>query len=316
MCTSGEAGGVSSGAPRIDYDSPVALRAFLEGAGLAMSKRFGQNFLVSRQARERVLAELSLGAEKGKGAREGEPVWEIGPGIGAMTAMILDAGFELSAFEIDHGFVRVLERSFGERSNFRLHVGDFLDTWEAGDRPAAILGNLPYNAAASIIAAIIEGFDLPLAEGGPTGGLPRRMVFTVQKEAAQRMAAKPGTKDYAAFSVLCGAACKVRLAFDLGAGSFWPPPKVTSTVVVMEPRQDPILPGERRAFSSFVRATFASRRKTLKNNLKAVGRTEEEILAGLSAIGAVPEIRAEALAPGELAALFKAMKPLLSSPAD
>jgi 16S rRNA (adenine1518-N6/adenine1519-N6)-dimethyltransferase len=222
-----------------------------------MSKRLGQNFLVNRKARERVLAELR--------AEAGHCVWEIGPGIGAMTAMALDQALAVTAFEIDHGFARLLRRVFDGRPGFRLVEGDFLET-RPGEISAAeappdrVFGNLPYSAANAIVAALLEG-----------GPLAPRMVFTVQKEAALRMAAKPGPKDYSAFSVLCTSACRVRLAFDLGAGSFWPAPRVTSTVVVLEPRADPICPGDRVGFSRFVRASFSSRRKTLRNNLKAAG---------------------------------------------
>lgn len=261
-----------------------------------MSKRFGQNFLISRGARQRVLAELALSAELSLSAAPSPSIWEIGPGLGSMTALALEAGIAVTAFEIDHGFARLLRRFFEGRPGFELVEGDFLDTWAArlaaGPAPDRIFGNLPYSAANAIVAALIEG-----------GLLPPRMVFTVQKEAALRMAAKPGSKDYSAFSVLCTSACKVRLAFDLGAASFWPRPNVTSTVVVMTPRPEPVAADDRRGFSTFVRAAFSSRRKTLKNNLRAAGRSEEEVVATLQALGIRPDVRAEALSPEELAAV-------------
>jgi 16S rRNA (adenine1518-N6/adenine1519-N6)-dimethyltransferase len=275
------------------YDSPSSLKAFLEAEGLAMSKRFGQNFLVNRGARERVLAELN--------AEPGAPVWEIGPGIGAMTTLALEAGLDMTAFEIDHGFARVLTRTFSAHPSFRLVEGDFLDTWMAeleaeGRPPERIFGNLPYSAANAIVAALLEG-----------SLVPPRMVFTVQKEAALRMAAKPGVKDYSAFSVLCSSVCRVRLAFDLGASSFWPVPKVTSTVVVLTPRPDPVAALDRRGFSAFVRTAFSSRRKTLKNNLRAAGRSEVEVAAALEGLGIRADVRAEALRPEELAAVHAAL---------
>ena len=148
-----------------------------------------------------------------------------------------------------------------------------------------------------IVASLVEG-----------GMIPGRMVFTVQKEAAQRMAAVPGTKDYSAFSVLCTSACRVRIAFDVGSSSFWPTPKVVSSVVSLEPRKDPILAGDRLGFSAFVRAAFSSRRKTLRNNLKAAGRAfGDELSEALRGIGAAEDARAEALAPEELAAVFRAL---------
>lgn len=284
-----------------EYDSPASLRRFLEGEGLAMAKRLGQNFLIDRRQRERILAET--------GATPGSAVWEIGPGIGAMTSLALDAGLGVTAFEIDHGFVRVLRRLFGERESFRLVAGDFLDTWraEADSRglPGVVFGNLPYSAASAMIAALLEQ-DRP----------PHRMVFTVQKEAAARMAAKPGTKDYSAFSILCTSNYRVRAAFDLGSSSFWPAPNVTSSVVVFVPRPDPVMAGDRRGFSAFVRACFSSRRKTMRNNLKSGAGLPEGcprdvdalLVASLNRLGRPPDARAEALPPEELASVYRDLK--------
>jgi 16S rRNA (adenine1518-N6/adenine1519-N6)-dimethyltransferase len=271
-----------------------------------MSKRFGQNFLVNRDSRERILSELK--------ATPGMRVWEIGPGIGAMTAQALESGLSLTAFEIDHGFSRLLARVFGGNRSFKLVEGDFIDTWkaelEAAGPPDRIFGNLPYNAANAIVASLIEG-----------GLIPPRMIFTVQKEAGLRMTAVPGTKDYSAFSVLCTSACRSKLAFDLSSKSFWPAPRVTSTVVRMEPRRDPVAADDRAGFSTFVRALFSSRRKTLRNNLRAaapalgplVGRGDgaslEAVLdEALPSLGIRPDVRAEALKPEQLAAVFAALK--------
>jgi 16S rRNA (adenine1518-N6/adenine1519-N6)-dimethyltransferase len=271
-----------------------------------MSKRFGQNFLVNRNSRERVLEELK--------AESGMRVWEIGPGIGAMTALALDAGLAVTAFEIDHGFSRLLTRIFSDRPSFKLVEGDFIDTWKvelaASGPPDRIFGNLPYSAANAIVASIIEG-EL----------LPPRMIFTVQKEAGLRMIAVPGTKDYSSFSVLCTSACKSKLAFDLGASSFWPAPRVTSSVIRMLPRRDPVAAGDRAGFSAFVRALFSSRRKTLRNNLRAaagalgpvLGRGDGSSLdaaaaAALEVLGIRADVRAEALRPEELAAIYAALK--------
>jgi 16S rRNA (adenine1518-N6/adenine1519-N6)-dimethyltransferase len=292
--------------PPPDYDSHQSLQALLAAEGLAMSKRFGQNFLVNRDSRERILAELK--------AEAGMRVWEIGPGIGAMTAMALKAGLRVTAFEIDHGFSRLLSRIFGGEDSFKLVEGDFIDTWkaelEAGGAPDRVFGNLPYNAANAIVASLIEG-----------GLIPPRMIFTVQKEAGLRMTAVPGTKDYSAFSVLCTSACRSKLAFDLSSKSFWPAPRVTSTVVRMEPRRDPVAADDRAGFSTFVRALFASRRKTLRNNLRAAGPVLGPLLGRgdgssleavlddvLPELGIRADVRAEALRPEGLAAVFSALK--------
>ncbi len=293
-------------APRPDFDSPVALKSLLGAEGLAMTKRFGQNFLTDRKAREKLVAAVE--------AEPGSLVWEIGPGIGAMTAMLLDSGVRVDAFEIDHGFARVLSGVFGGEPGFSLVEGDFLRTWPEraasmpsgaeGAKPDRIFGNLPYNVASAIVASLLEG-DM----------VPERIVFTVQKEAALRMAAGPGTKDYSAFSVLCTSACKVKILFDLGAYSFWPRPRVTSSAVLMTPRKNPVAPDDRRAFSRFVRSAFSSRRKTFKNNLGAwtppegIDRTDLPgiLEATLSDMGKAPDTCAEALTPEELHTVFAAL---------
>ncbi|PKL03960.1 MAG: hypothetical protein CVV53_09020, partial [Spirochaetae bacterium HGW-Spirochaetae-9] len=163
-----------------------------------MSKRFGQNFLVDPNAREKLYAALGTTAPV--------HVWEIGPGIGAMTALLLQRGHSVTAFEIDHGFARILRDLFGDNPRFTLVEGDFLKTWkDAGTNPDIVFGNLPYNVALTIIGDLLE-----------SGQVPQRMIFTVQKEAAQRIVAVPGTKDYSAFSVLCSSVCRAKILYDIG----------------------------------------------------------------------------------------------------
>jgi len=280
----------------IPYDSPSGLKAFLEAEGLAMTKQYGQNFLVDKAAKEKLHAAM--------GMPDGSRIWEIGPGIGAMTALLLAHGHKVTAFEIDHGFSRILERAFGDDPNFTLVRGDFIKTWVNREMPDAIFGNLPYNAALGIIADLLEA-----------GFVPPKLVFTVQKEAARRIAAGPGTKDYSAFSVLCTSVCKTRILYDIGASSFWPQPRVTSSVVLMVPRPDPIAAGSRVEFSRFVRASFSSRRKTMKNNVQAWNPECGERLDGvLESLGIKVGIRAEALTPQQLAAVHAAL--LVPQPAN
>ena len=281
-------------AGRPEYDSPKALSAFLEARGLGMRKRYGQNFLVNPDTRRRVADLAEIAAES--------LVWEIGPGLGAMTAEVLDRGARVEAFEIDPGFSTALREVFGEDSRFRLREGDFLKTRGAAlsdGRPDRILGNLPYNAAAAMVAAILEN--------GPP---PPRMVFTVQKEAARRMASSPGTKDYASFTVLCRSVCDVRVVFDIGSSSFWPAPRVTSSVVLMTPRPDAASEAGSPGFTRFVRSLFSSRRKTAVNNLRALGRTASEVAAALTGLGFSENVRAEALTPDELLAFYRALNAL------
>ncbi len=289
----------------INYDSPTSIKQFLEAEGLAMSKRFGQNFLVDRNAREKLYAVLalssaSLSSEAGAEVSVPPSIWEIGPGIGALTSLLVERGNRVCAFEIDYGFSRILDRLFGENPRFSIVEGDFLKTWKAEAAkalPDLIFGNLPYNAALGIIADLLE--NLPS---------PPRMVFTVQKEAARRIAAAPGSKDYSAFSVLCSSVCTVKILYDIGASAFWPQPRVTSSVVTLQPRPDPIAARDRKGFSTFVRSAFSSRRKTLRNNLCARDKDSGPRLDdALKRLGIDPGIRAEALDPARLFEVYEAI---------
>ena len=237
-----------------DYDSPTALKAFLDGRGMAMQKKFGQNFMVNRAQRERLVDALKI--------EQGTVVWEIGPGLGAMTASILDRGAALTAFEIDRGFCAALREFFSARVNFSLVEGDVLKNWpaerEKSGQPSCLFGNLPYNIAAAIVGDMIAA-----------GMRFERIVVTVQKEVALRMAAKPGTEDYSSFSVLCQWAYRVEPLMDLAAGSFWPRPNVTSRAVLMTRRDDWPRCASPETFMSLLRGLFSSRRKMIRNNFSA-----------------------------------------------
>lgn len=279
------------GGSRPNYDSPRDLAAYLEVRGLGMRKRYGQNFLVNPDVRRRI-ADLAEAAS-------GSLVWEIGPGLGAMTAELLNRGVRVEAFEIDPGFSTALREIYDGQEGFRLREGDFLRTRKAAwaeAKPDRILGNLPYNAAAALVAAILEG--------GPP---PERMVFTVQKEAARRMASSPGTKDYASFTVLCRSVCDVRIAFDIGSSSFWPAPRVTSSVVVLSPRADAAPEAGTPGFTRFVRSLFSSRRKTAVNNLRALGFSGSKAAEILRSMGFSADARAETLTPDELLAFYRTL---------
>ena len=236
-----------------DYNAPSALASVLAEYGLGMQKKFGQNFLIDAHIRRQLVAALDLSA--------GETVWEVGPGLGSMTALLLDADAGLTVFEIDRGFVRLLTSYFGSCARFRLIEGDVLKTWQAEYRravPAAFFGNLPYNIAAKLITATIEAECLF-----------ERMVITVQKEVGLRMAAAPGSADYSSFSVLCQWAYDVAVIRNIAPAAFWPKPNVESRALKFTKKQTPLPVRDARLFLTLVRALFSSRRKTVKNNLSA-----------------------------------------------
>lgn len=227
----------------INYNSAFQLRNFLESEGLAAQKKFGQNFLINGDIRNALVDALNASNE----------VWEIGAGLGAMTAILLDRGLSVRAFEIDKGFAGALKKSFGNLNNFNLVEGDVMKNWQSQKEAPFLLGNLPYNIAAALLADFIE-----------KGRLFKRMVVTVQKEVALRMAAKAGSRDYSSFSVLCASAYSVKPLMTIHRSSFYPKPNVDSMGALLENRNAPPPP---EIFFPLLRALFSERRKTLKNNL-------------------------------------------------
>lgn len=280
------------------YDSPKAIKALLDKEGLALSKKFGQNFLLSRHVRENIVTSLDLDPTM--------KVWEVGPGIGSLTAHILEVGCFVTAFEIDHGFCRILtEQAFGEDENFRLIEGDVLKTWEgiweAEGTPDRICGNLPYNVGSVVIARLLEA-----------GCLPPRMVYTLQTEVALRLSAKPGEKTWSSFSLLAQMDYEVKSIFAISGSSFYPEPNVGSTVITMQKRDTPLVePALRSVFLQVVRDLFAQKRKTIKNNLLS-GKTGASI--GKDGVGRILEesgvdagLRAEQLDWAQFIAISEAV---------
>jgi len=229
----------------INYNSAVALRAFLDREGLGMQKKFGQNFLINPETRKALVQALNT--------QNGDEIWEIGPGLGAMTALLLETGLKVKAFEIDLGFIRILKNIFSENKNFTLVEGDVMKTWRGQQAAPFLFGNLPYNVAAALLADFIEN-----------DRIFSRMVVTVQKEVALRMTATEGKPDYSSFSVLCASAYKVKPLMTIRPSSFYPQPNVDSMAVFLEKKASQKYPV---VFYPLVRALFASRRKTIKNNL-------------------------------------------------
>lgn len=248
----------------INYDNPHDIKAFLEMKGFGMQKKFGQNFLINRGIREKQVAALDL--------KPGLRVWEIGPGLGAVTELILKSGAELTVFEIDKGFASCLRDFFSEYRNFTVVEGDalktvkscFLDAEKCGKLPDRLFGNLPYNIASDFIARLTEN-----------GIVFEKAVLTVQKEVARRMTAQPGTKDYSYFSVLCQWAYDIKTLCDLGPGFFWPRPHVDSRTVVLDKKALFPETGEFKLALSLAKTIFLNRRKTIKNNILSLARSGE-----------------------------------------
>ncbi len=294
---------------RINYDSPADIRDFLESRGWNVRKKWGQNFLINQGGRKKILDALDLPAEDRAGGASGSgwTVWEIGPGLGAMTVMIRPRCRRLCLFEIDPGYQEWLAEQFSGDGGVRIIPGDVLKTWKSAAAeegiPRRIVGNLPYNAASSIIASLIE-----------EEALPERMVVTVQKEMGERMTAQPRTSQYSSFSVLCQAACRVEARGILKPGSFYPVPGVSSQITVLEPSARWETLADRPFFMKLIRALFSSRRKTLRNNglREAKGRglfTQDAFLAALGERQIDPQRRPETVTVDDYIALANLLSP-------
>ena len=265
-----------------DYNSAKNLKEILDQNGFSMQKKFGQNFLINPDARKKLIDCLDI--------NENTKVWEIGPGLGAMTSEILERGADLTVFEIDRGFISLISEFFkpyAEKNKFRIIEGDVLKNWkkelEKG-KPDRLFGNLPYNIAATIIADTIENnirFD--------------KCVFTVQKEVAQRMCAKAGSEDYSSFSVLCNWAYDIKPVLDLNGNNFWPKPNVDSRAVIMTPKENFPCCKEPEHFCKLQRALFSSRRKNVRNNLTGFIKNNDKALEYLKKAQIDPTLRAEVL---------------------
>jgi len=266
----------------VNYSSPNDINRLLEEHGFSPRKRYGQNFLINAGARS-TLVERSVRDHPKR-------VWEIGPGIGALSVELAARCRELTLFEIDEGFADILEEAFACEPYVRIERGDFVKTWREAWRrygsPDVIVGNLPYNAAAKILLELVEH------------EMRARLVVTVQKEAADRILAEPGSPSYSSFSVICQSCFNATLIGTLNPGSFYPRPRVVSAMLELDPA-DRVLPVPRPFFLDACRCLFAARRKTIRNNLdrcalfEALGRDVLEDT--LATAGIDPGARGESI---------------------
>jgi 16S rRNA (adenine1518-N6/adenine1519-N6)-dimethyltransferase len=269
-------------------------RKLLAQAGIRPKKRYGQNFLVNASA-ARNIARLSLG----EASAESRCI-EIGAGTGTLTLALLEQGASVTALEIDPELVAVL-RARPELAAAHIVTADALtfdySEWAGGQRWLAA-GNLPYNIATPLMLRLIEMHD------GPDS-----VTVMVQKDVAQRVTASPGTPAYGSLSVAVQYAMSAELAFTLAPGSFFPPPKVHSSVVRLVRRAEPaVRTRDEPLFWKVVRGAFAYRRKTLVNSLTlALDFDRARIARALASCNISPELRGERLDLGDFAKLADAL---------
>ena len=273
------------------------ITALLQRHGFRFSKSMGQNFLTAAWVPERIAAESGITAADG--------ALEIGPGVGCLTAELAKTAGRVTAIELDGRLRDVLGETLGAYDNVSLVFADALRAdlcavcaETLGERPWKVCANLPYNVTTPLITAFLEA------------GCFESVTVMIQKEVAQRLCAAPGTGEYGAFSVLVQWYAEPKLLFDVPPHCFVPQPKVTSAVVRMDRRTaPPAIADDEKFFFRTVRAAFAQRRKTLPNALRS-GLSElnrEDINAAVEEVGLPLDVRGEALAIAQFAALSNAL---------
>ncbi len=247
-------------------------------------KRFGQHFLHDRTVIGRIVDAID--------PRPGERLVEIGPGLGALTAPVLERTGRIEVIEIDRDVIPILRQRCAGLGELVVHNADVLELdfrQLAGDgSPLRVCGNLPYNISTPLLFHLLASADRI-----------QDMHFMLQKEVVDRMAARPGGKDYGRLTVMLAVACRVERLFKVGAGAFTPPPRVESAVARLVPLPAPPFPlPDRERFARVVASAFSMRRKTLRNSLRGLVDG-----AGFAETGIDPGRRAETLSPAEFAAL-------------
>ena len=276
----------------MSIDDLPPLRELIRRHGLAARRSLGQNFLL----------DLNLTARIARAAEplEGVTVVEVGPGPGGLTRALLALGARrVIAIERDERCVAALQELgeyFGDR--LRVIAGDAMEIDLAPyvqSGPVRVVANLPYNIATALLVSWLTVEPWP-----PWYDM---LVLTFQREVAHRIVAAPGTKSYGRLSVLAGWRTSAQILFDIAPRAFVPAPQVTSSVVRLVPRAQP-LRCERRLLERVVEAAFGQRRKMLRQGLKSLG---VDALALLTAAGIDPTARAEDIAIEGFVALARAL---------
>ena len=277
------------------------IKLLLARHGFHFSKDLGQNFLCD--------AEIPAAIAEGAGITPDTCVVEIGPGIGALSAQLCKRAKQVVAVELDRRLPAILQETMAAYDNFTLVEGDVLKTdlpalceEHFGNAPVIACANLPYYITTPAITALLEC------------GCFERVVVMVQKEAAQRICAAPGDKDYSAFSAQVAYFAKPEMILDVPHELFIPAPKVDSVVLRLDVHKEPVTVATKKEVFRVIRAAFANRRKTFANGLcmeygKSLSKQQaEELLTGL---GFAPSVRGEALSLQDFDAIAMKLKEMM-----
>ncbi len=303
----------------MDLCSPSEVKRLLESRSLSPRKALGQNFLINPSV-PLMIAERSYEAARAASGDAPLGVLEIGPGVGALTARLADYYDRVVAVEIDRGLADLFTETFADHENVELVCEDFMkldfpqlisesfsDILAAGGS-VSVCANLPYYITSPVIMKILDSFP-------PCGRVPLASITVmIQTEVANRLCAAAGSSDYGAITAAVALKAGVRKYFTVSPGSFYPPPKVTSSVIGIVPHGgireifDGCPPGDPECESFFrsvtevISASFAQRRKTLVNALSSV-YGKDKIRSALSALGLREDVRGEKLSASDFCKL-------------
>ena len=269
------------------------IRDVLSRHGFSFSKGLGQNFLINPTVCPRM-------AEMGN-AKPGWGIIEIGAGVGVLTAELARRADKVVCIEIDSRLLPVLDETLAEFDNIKIVNEDVLKVdlhrlieQEFAGMPVAVCANLPYYITSPIIMNLLEA-HLPIAS----------LTVMVQKEAAARLCAEPGSREVGAVSIAVRYYSDPKILFQVSRGSFLPAPDVDSTVIRLDVRDHPpVEVGSEEQFFKVVRAAFSQRRKTLPNTLSAgLGIPKAQAIEMLEKAGIPTNLRAEQLTRDQFALL-------------
>lgn len=287
-----------------DIATPIRTKEILNKYGFSFKKSLGQNFLIDPNILRNIVSHANLTKDSG--------AIEVGPGIGALTEHLARAAKKVVSFEIDQRLLPVLEDTLSPYDNVKIVHSDILKADVAqvieeemsGIEDIMVVANLPYYVTTPILMKLLND-RLPI----------RGFVVMMQKEVADRITARPGTKEYGSLSIAIQYYCTAEVAMVVPKTVFMPQPNVDSAVIrLIRHEQPPVEVIDEDFLFEVTRASFAQRRKTILNNLQS-GLTEgkknkEAILAALEKAGIDPSRRGETLTIEEFGCLADALHPV------
>ncbi len=277
------------------YNAPMeSISALFKEFAFHPRKSAGQNFLTD----SKILDQIDLVIQ----CPSDDVLLEVGGGYGVLSERLAKKGFPLVIVEPDHKLFAMLERKFEKTPKISLVKADILkldiNSYAPTSGKMTVAGNIPYYLTTPLITRLLT----------QNNSTVRRVYLMVQKEVAERMAAKPGTKAYGALTLCAQYYSVVKKLLDVPAKCFRPKPKVDSAFIELEIRPSFPLSGEaEKHFFALVRAIFQSRRKMLSNSLKSLGKSMDQTQRALKLVNIQPDIRGEKLSLEELVGLSRAL---------